>query len=125
METLDALSGGGGASEMISNLLIPHNNPLSLFQRIKTTLASLVNHIATRRMWRQIEDLFRKHLAVEEVPTIGEMMKNVSLVLSNGHFLEEHRRPLPPNFVSVPGIHVKETHSRLPEVYAIFLLIFI
>jgi len=120
METLDGLAGGGGANEMVSNILFPYSNPLSLLQRIKTTLAFLTNHVATKWWsWPKIEAVFRKYLprqGEEEVPGIGSMIKNISLVLSNGHFLEDHKRPLPPSFVSVPGLHVKDVHSKLDEV---------
>uniref|UniRef100_T1PIB5 UDP-glucoronosyl and UDP-glucosyl transferase n=1 Tax=Musca domestica TaxID=7370 RepID=T1PIB5_MUSDO len=54
-------------------------------------------------------------------PTLKEMMKNISLVLVNGHFSEGPIRPNVPALVEVGGIQVKDKPDPLPKDIADFL----
>jgi hypothetical protein len=107
----------GPPLEMVSSFELPSNNPLSFFQRVKIILASLVNEVSRPILFYWIDGLFQKHLKLKDNPNIQQLIRNnISLVLHNGHFLEQQKRSMPPNFVSISGVHIKETTNPLSKV---------
>ena len=58
-----------------------------------------------------LSDIFPSHHR-----TYDESLKNISMVLVNGHFSQGHPRPNVPAVVEVGGIQVKPKANQLPEV---------
>ncbi|KAL3289127.1 hypothetical protein HHI36_003566 [Cryptolaemus montrouzieri] len=57
------------------------------------------------------QNLLRKYLP--ESPALGEILRNVSLVLLNSHFSVESPRPHVPNMVQIGGFHTEDL-GKLP-----------
>lgn len=55
------------------------------------------------------------------MPTIGELKRNVSLVLLNTHVTLGTPRPYPPNMIEIGGLHVKRDVDPLPQNIQQFL----
>jgi hypothetical protein len=118
---LEYLEAFGGPTEMVSTFEFAYETPqLTFGQRVMTTVVSGIIRICQRLGWILIDHINRKQFKTEEFPSLQDLSSNYSLVLYNGHFLEEHKRSLPPNYVSVSGLHVKDAHSPLSQVTFIY-----
>jgi hypothetical protein len=105
----------GGPTEMIST--VEFSTPqLTFGQRVMATVVSGISRFCQKLGWIWMDHINRRKLKTEEFPSLQDLNSNYSLVMYNGHFLEERKRALPPNYVSVPGLHVKDTHSPLSKV---------
>ncbi|XP_021956809.1 UDP-glucuronosyltransferase 1-7C [Folsomia candida] len=67
-----------------------------------------------------LEKIFREKLA-PDFPSASDFEKSTSLVLANTHYGEDFARPLPPNVVSVGGMHCAEKTKPLPKEISDFL----
>jgi len=88
----------------------------SFFGRFKYEIGRLVTSLLLPigRYWMAYNA--KQYLNMEFLYSLHEQLKNVSLVMYNGFPFEEHQKSLPPNFVSVGGIHIKEENSPLEKV---------
>lgn len=63
------------------------------------------------------EPFYAEHFpASENYPTLDEVLKNVSLIMTNSHFSEGFVRPSLPNLIEIGGIQNKEIPDPLPKV---------
>lgn len=63
------------------------------------------------------EPSYEEHFpAAENYPTLDEVRKNVSLIMTNSHFSEGTIRPALPNLIEIGGVHIKEKPNPLPKV---------
>lgn len=77
---------------------------------IEFLLTTYVNHF-------YFETFYNTHFpASKNFPTLDEVRKNVSLIMTNTHFTEGNIRPALPNLIEVGGAHIKETSNPLPKV---------
>ncbi|EDW76574.1 uncharacterized protein Dwil_GK14593 [Drosophila willistoni] len=51
-----------------------------------------------------------------QMPSVGEMVKNTSLMLINQHFSLSGPKPLPPNVIEVGGVHIKPAKALPSEL---------
>lgn len=61
-----------------------------------------------------MEQLYREKLGAD-IPGVIEILNNVSLILSNGHFSLNKPKPYLPDVVDVAGIHSRQA-KPLPKV---------
>lgn len=77
---------------------------------VEFCLTTYVNHF-------YFDTFYNKHFpASKNFPTLDEVRKNVSLIMTNTHFAEGNIRPALPNLIEVGGAHIKETANPLPKV---------
>ena len=50
-----------------------------------------------------------------DVPSVQELVQNMSLVLSNSHFSLNQPRPFVPNFIEIGGMHI-DKNTTLSKV---------
>lgn len=67
------------------------------------------------------QELLDKYFPGENVPTIDELKRNVSLVLLNTHVTLGSPRPYAPNMIEVGGMHIEREVKPLPENLQKFL----
>lgn len=68
--------------------------------------------------------VYTRNFPSENFMTYDEAKSNVSLILLNNHFSQDHIRPFVPGLVEVGGLQIKTTPSPLPEVRKLFLINF-
>jgi hypothetical protein len=98
--------------------------PLHFIGRITGTLNQLLWRFYRNRYLSELDHLIRTEMNMPDMPNLLEIEKTVSLIFTNGYFVEDYPRSLPPLFVNVAGMHCKEKVKQLPEVYFYFLLLF-
>jgi len=89
----------------------------SFYSRFKYEVSRLVNSLILPigRYW--VSWNYKQYVDPEySSSSLKEQLKNVSLVMHNGFEFEGYQKSLPPNFVGVGGIHIKETNSPLEKV---------
>jgi hypothetical protein len=93
-------------------------SPLKSFaSRVINTLSTVFEHYNNRLRTDRFMALLKEHLQLpEDMPDMSVLEKDISLVMSAGNFATEHQRSLPPMFVSVAGLHVKDEVSPLAPV---------
>lgn len=97
--------------------------PMHFWTRLSNTLLSL-----RYRFWHylysiRIHALIRDSLDVPNMPFIGDLVRNVSLIFHTGDVFTDYARSFPPNVVNIAGIHCKESIKDLPEVSLYYFLI--
>lgn len=102
-------------SAYIPNCLSDLPPDMSLLQRIKNTIILtyakvMYNSVSNARSQQLAEDYFQ-----ERLPWVGDVANNSSLLLVNTYLSLSQSRPLPPNVISVGGIHIKD-QQPLPKV---------
>ena len=84
--------------------LLPFTDEMNLFER---TVNFVMNIAVGGLMWwnyGSLEEIARKHLG-SDLPSIIEIEKNVSMILTNSYFPLTYPRPLLPDIVEVGGMH--------------------
>ncbi|XP_031616834.1 UDP-glucuronosyltransferase 2B33-like [Contarinia nasturtii] len=62
------------------------------------------------------EPFYAEHFAkLDNFPTLNDVRKNVSLILTSTHFSEGLIRPMLPNLIEISGVHIKEKTDPLPK----------
>jgi len=103
--------------QMVSSMDNPKLHPLGFLQRVEYVVTSLIDKLGAELGWIFMDKLHEKYLSIPGgIPKVKEMARDISLVFHNGHPVEEHRKSLPPNFISLPGLHIVEKHNLLSQV---------
>jgi glucuronosyltransferase len=90
---------------------------MGLAHRIRNTFQTIFWHLY--KQWYfvpRIEAAIKKGLNIEDLPPLGEIMRNVSVVFTNTHYGEEYARSLPPLVVPVAGMLCYKEPKPLPKV---------
>jgi len=104
--------------ESIPYIEIGNNQfPLSFLERVKSVAGSAINQFLLSVVKDpKLDEIAAKYLG-PDIPSIKEMSKkDISLVFQNSHQLEDFGRALPPNVISIPGIHIQKFTSPLNKV---------
>lgn len=56
---------------------------------------------------READALLRKYIKDDNMPYLGEIVKNTSIILTNTHYSLSGSRPATPALVEVGGVHIK------------------
>lgn len=89
---------------------------MSFWERVKNTLLPLGWAYFENKNRPYLESVLKNGLNITDLPSIYDLYENISLVMLTGNYVSEQPRSLPPMFVSVPGLHIKENHEPLPKV---------
>lgn len=99
----------------IPNLFMDYTDHMSFMERLENTLMYFFTRLVFKyKMETPGNELSKKYLG-EDLLKNGNLMHNISLLLSNTHFSLNLPRPLVPAEVEVAGIHLG-TPKPLPSV---------
>ncbi|XP_061391071.1 UDP-glucosyltransferase 2-like [Musca vetustissima] len=126
MSTIDGFVGNPTEVSYVPNMnmAVKIGEKMTLLQRIQNIFMNGFMDIVMSILNIKMEGFYKRcELFPNDgnFPTLKDMMKNVSLVLVNGHFSEGPIRPNVPALVEIGGIQVKDVPDPLPKDIADFL----
>lgn len=68
-----------------------------------------------KRLIERNDDAYIRAKFGDNIPTVSELAKKVSLLFVNSHFAYHGSRPLPPQVVEIGGVHIKPLQP-IPQV---------
>ena len=70
----------------------------------------------------RVERIYRKNLG-QDLPSVHDIERNVSLIFSNNHFSLHFPRPVFPYYIEMAGIHCRDAQA-LPQVskYKVYII---
>lgn len=90
------------------------NDKMNFLERVKNFAAQLgFKTFSDIAYAPEMEKVYRDYMG-EDTPSIAEIEKNVSLILSNSHFTLNYPRPYLPDIVEVGGMHCRPSQP-LPK----------
>ncbi|XP_017781625.1 PREDICTED: UDP-glucuronosyltransferase 2B15-like [Nicrophorus vespilloides] len=90
----------------------PITDKMNFWERTMNTIVHVSAEVVS--YYQRIKQQKILHRYIPDAPSIDELSKNVALVLSNGHYSYETRRPSVPNSIDIGGFHVGEV-KQLPK----------
>lgn len=99
----------------IPNILMDFSDRMTFLNRVENTISWVLNQFYFKFIMEVQDKRFMKEHLGEDVLDYGEIMNNVSLILTNSHFTLNRPRPQVPAVIDVGGIHLKEKKT-LPSV---------
>lgn len=102
-------------------LLLGYSNQMDFMQRITNTIFSVLDRLSYRFLYLPTQEaIYKRHFTEllssknEELPSLIDLIHNVSMVLLNSHSAVQYPKPFVPSVVEVGGIHIKKT-VHLPK----------
>lgn len=89
---------------------------MSLLQRTHNFLMYAIDVIFMKLFDYQQTRVYEKYFPSDRYISYNEALNNVSLILLNQHFTQDHVRPYVPGMIEVGGLQVKPKPSPLPKV---------
>lgn len=115
MWTMEMVGSPAPLSYVPSRLLSLPNH-MNFAQRVGNTLFSALDAYVYHQYLTHQEHLYMDVFPGDQKPTLGQIRKNVSLVLINQHFSTSFSQPLVPNMIEIGGIHVNsKLQNSLPN----------
>lgn len=100
----------------VSHTMLPYTDQMSFSERWYNSLVSTFDE--TIRKWVHLpaqNDIANRHFGhLGPLPSVEEMIANISLVLANSHRSLFHPRPSMPTLINIGGAHVKKP-KPLPQ----------
>lgn len=100
----------------------PPMHPFGFLTRVSNALMSLSFRARHYLYSLHIDNFIRNSLEFPDMPYIGDLISNVSLVFYTGDVFSDFPRALPPNFVNVAGTHCRESTKNLPQEINDFIM---
>jgi glucuronosyltransferase len=100
----------------VPNFNTNFKGPMSFSQRIQNFLVYGVDVGMTMASDLYQNKVYKRNFPTDNFMSYDEAKSNVSLILVNNHFSQDHIRPLIPGLIEVGGLQIKEQPSPLPEV---------
>ncbi|CAG2053467.1 unnamed protein product [Timema podura] len=98
----------------IPSYFISYGSQMSFIERFWNTLYYITINPANYYFNEIPTNELSKRIYGHDIPPIGEIAKNTSLILVNSHFSISGPRPVVPGFVEVGGLHIEEPKA-LPK----------
>jgi hypothetical protein len=95
---------------------------MSFVERVKNTLLYLESSIVYQQWNLKNDDKVFQRFLGSSAPSVYEVIKNTSLILTNVHESLTPAFPTVPGVVHVGGMHIKTTASKVPKVCFLFFL---
>lgn len=107
-------------SSSVTDLMynFPPGGKMSFLQRFVNAMTPLVWK-AVREYWYlpKLEEICKKGLDLEEIPSFKEIERNASLVMLTTHYSLDYPRSFPPNAIPVGGVAVGSKNAKpIPKV---------
>ncbi|XP_055919867.1 UDP-glycosyltransferase UGT5-like [Eupeodes corollae] len=114
---LNQLVGNPEEVAYVPSVVAQGKQPFGFFDRVKNFLiVNIVEKLIMEnlQMWYQA-DLYNQNFPADKYPSFKDMLKNVSLVMSNHYFIQGPIRPHVPAVIEIGGIQIKSKPDPLPE----------
>ncbi|EDS44591.1 UDP-glucuronosyltransferase 2B18 [Culex quinquefasciatus] len=89
---------------------------MNFVERAKNTLYWTLDHVCRNYIYMTSEDRRVKQLFGPDAPSVKDVEKRSDIILVNGHFSMDYYQLLPPNVISVAGLHVSRSEEVAPIV---------
>jgi len=100
--------------------LLPYGQSMTFLERLHNSIYSSYLHLFYTQAWVPfVERNYRQKLNDSTIPSIPELIRNVSLILVNTHFSLTPAQPYLPNIIEVGGMHCRPAKA-LPSVRMTF-----
>lgn len=94
----------------------PPSAPMNFLERMSNAIMCLHWRWKHYQYTKKMDLLIHPSLDMPQMPFLGDLHRNVSLVFYPGHLITDHVRTLPPLYVNIAGIHCKPSVKPLPQV---------
>nr|XP_024216284.1 UDP-glucuronosyltransferase 2A1-like [Halyomorpha halys] len=95
----------------VPSAAFPSSHHMNFWERSKSTFGNLMDYFLSHALWIYLDYYMRSHLApypgFENLPSLTDMFKNISLVLLDNHMAISYPRPYLPNVVEIGGLTIK------------------
>lgn len=110
-------------SSHVPNLYCGYSDKMNFWQRIYNSLAYWYEDIATELYYRPKQQKLLEQLWPNktDVPTMNEILRNVSLVFVNSQVAYASPQPMAPNLIEIGGIHINKSDKIYTEEVQRFL----
>lgn len=103
-----------------SDFLLGYTDRMSFWERVHT----LYYHYKFNDWWNNWvlpaqENLMRKYFGADP-PPVWETERNMSLIMSNNHWIMNYPRSHLPSIIEFTGLHIQETRQPLPKVRVLY-----
>lgn len=105
----------------IPHIFTDYMDRMTFWERLTNWFLCTIDDIFYPLKHRSMQEKLLPHFSNKKMPTLSELMRNVSLVLLNTHVTFGYPRPYPPNMIEVGGIHINKSDEKLPENVKEFL----
>lgn len=95
--------------------LLPYSDRMSFLERIENTLYYVYSEILFKYFMEAPGYVEAKKVFGDDLPRLGDIASNVSLLLVNSHFSLNLPRPMVPNIIEVGGMFLPKVKT-LPQV---------
>ena len=112
---MDDWVGNPGFYSYVPNTFDAFTDRMTFWQRVHNTLSELYIKLGRKYYTLPKHNAMLRRYIGEDVTSIEELERNISLVLVNSHFSFHYPRPIMPNYVPVGGLHIKPP-KKLPSV---------
>jgi len=115
-----SITGSPSPPSFVPLALLGTTDRMDFKQRSMNFLAQTAYAIYSKFVYLpKLEGIYRKYLG-ENTPSISEIERNISLLMTNSHFTLNYPRPFMPDVVEVGGMHCRPG-KELPQDLAEFL----
>lgn len=90
--------------------------PMNLWQRAINAIQPIIWKYKMNAYYDKIGELIREKMDLPDLPPLVDIVRNASLMLWSESFVEGYAHTLPPNWITVWGMHCKEKPDPLPAV---------
>ncbi|XP_046995352.1 UDP-glucosyltransferase 2-like [Schistocerca americana] len=118
---ISALMGDTVNPSYMPEILAPYTDHMDFWQRMDNFLALFKQARSGASVILPVhERIIRKHFG-PDVPSLMDMMRNMSLFLANNHFSANYPHPRLPNVIEMTGLHIEKERKPLPKEIQKFL----
>jgi glucuronosyltransferase len=108
--------GGSSPTSFVPNVFMGYGQEMNFMERA----VNFVTEVVFVQVWNwfivpRFEEIYRNKLGDQSLPGAFEILKNTSLIISNGHFSMNSPRPFLPDVIEVGGMHTRPA-KKLPKV---------
>lgn len=89
--------------------------PLTFLERMNNELQPLIWKYKMAPYFDELSKLVREKLDIPNMPPLEDIVRNASLLLWSESVIEGYPHTLPPNWITVGGMHCKENPEPLPN----------
>ncbi|KAL5282623.1 UGT2A1.2 family protein [Megaselia abdita] len=119
---LNHLTGVPLLPSFVPHITSIYSSKMTFLQRVHNFLSNLVTYILIETLYTPTqEQLYNKHFP-DPKPSLIDLRRNISLVISNSHPLLRFASPQMPNFIEVGGLHLKKNKiTKIPSALNKFI----
>lgn len=110
-------------SSHVPNIVFGYSDKMNFRQRVTNSLAYWFEDIAMELYYKPTQQKFLEEYWPNKtnVPSLDQILRNISLVFVNSHVTYTTPQPLAPNLIEIGGIHVNQSAHILNDEVQTFL----